>query len=190
MAGALRQVLRAGRVYLAGYVSFFPLVAFIAYASWNGPPSGERWVEAYKVASVLAAIQLLGSLLLPKPANRLLLGANLYLLIGGVLASKGEGEGLKLYGVLQESALMLCILAVGVLSTLATSAGFVGVVNPDRTAVRSASVLVLLIAAALTAFSFLLRGSRFLTAGVPILVLSLVQRQMARRLTTAPSRTL
>jgi hypothetical protein len=179
-------VLRAGCVYLAGYVLFFPLVAFIAYATWNGPPSGERWVEAYKIASVLAAIQFLVALLLPRPANRLLLGANLYLLIGGVLASRGAGEGLKLYGVLQESALMLCIVAVGLLSTVASAAGFVGVENPDRTAVRSASVFVLVVAAALTAFSYLLRGSRFLAAGLPILVLSLLQRRMARRLAPAP----
>lgn len=179
----LGDAVRAGRVYLTGYVLFFPLVFFIAYATWSGQPSGERWVSAYKLASVLAAIQFLVAVMLPRPANRLVLGANLYLLIGGALAWAGADRGLMFFGrVLQESAVMLCIVAVGLLATLSTASGFVGVIHRDRMAVRSASLLVLVLAVALTAFSFVFRGNRFLAAGLPILVLTLANRWFKRRL--------
>jgi hypothetical protein len=141
------------------FIQFLPLSLFASYAFWYGAPSNERWVEAFTIGALAAAIQLLIVLSRGRPANRLILGANLYLLVGGIAATARQWWLLGVYGRLTETGIFLSILTVGVLATLLTPAGFVGVRAANVQAVRWYSAAV-----------------------VPLIGLALLQRVFARRL--------
>jgi non-heme chloroperoxidase len=167
---------------VSGAVQFFPLSVFAAYAFRYGVPTNERWIVAFELAAVVAVIQL--AIVLPqrRPANRLILGANLYLLVGGAAAAGRQWWLLEAYGVLGESAIFLFMLAVGGVTTAATRAGFVAVDDASRDEVRRASLWLLgtTVAAVVAAVAF--RGHRTWAALVPMIVLALVQRWLRSRL--------
>jgi hypothetical protein len=84
--------------WLFALVQFFPLSLFAAYAFWHGQPTNERWVNAFTLGAVAAAVQLLIVARQPRPLNRLMLGANLYLLVGGAAAIARQWWLLNFYG--------------------------------------------------------------------------------------------
>ena len=165
-----------------GLSQFFPLSVFATYAFRYGAPTSERWIAAFELAAIVAAIQLV--ILLPRhqPANRLILGANLYLLVGGAAAVTHQWWVLEAYNVLRESAIFLFMLAVGGVTTWATPSGFVAVDGAPRDEVRRASLWMLgaTLAAVVTAVVF--RGHRTWAAVVPVLALALLHRWLRYRL--------
>jgi non-heme chloroperoxidase len=168
-------------------VQFFPLSVFATYAFWYGVPTSQRWVSAFQLAAVAAVIQLL--ILLPRrrPTNRLILGANLYLLVGGAAALAQQWWLLEAYGALKESGIFLFMLGVGVVTTFATSAGFVAVVGAAPERVRRSSLWLL--GATLIAFVIALafQGNRTWAAVVPVIALAVLQRALASRLRSQPT---
>lgn len=166
---------------MSALVQFFPLSLFATYAFWRGVPTNERWVVAFELAALAAVIQL--SILLPqrRPMNRLILGANVYLLIGGAAALAKQWWLLEAYGALKESGIFLSMLGVGVVTTFATSAGFVAVADAPREPIRRASLWLL--RATLLAFVMALafQGNRTLAAVVPVIALAVLQRALASR---------
>jgi hypothetical protein len=164
------------------FIQFLPLSLFASYAFWYGAPSNERWVEAFTIGALAAAIQLLIVLSRGRPANRLVLGANLYLLVGGIAATARQWWLLGVYGRLTETGIFLSILTVGVLATLLTPAGFVGVRGANVQAVRWYSAWLLMATLVATAASVAFRGNRTWSAVVPLIGLALLQRVFARRL--------
>lgn len=165
---------------VSGFVQFFPLSLFATYAFWRGAPTNQRWLIAFELAALAAVVQL--AILLPqrRPLNRLILGANLYLLIGGAAALGRQWWVLDAYGTLRESGIFVSMLVVGVVSTFATSAGFVAVPGAPRDAVRRASLWLLAatLGAAATAVAF--RGDRTWAAVVPVFALAVSQRVLSR----------
>lgn len=169
---------------LPALVQFLPLSVFASYAFWRGVPDAGRWVEAFQVGAFAAAVEL--AVLLPRarPTNRLILGANLYLLVGGVAAFAGQWWVLKAYDVLKESGIFVAMLAVGVVTTVATPAGFVALADADGHDVRRASLWLLAATALALAMSIAFRGDRFWAAAGPVTGLALLQRVLARRART------
>ena len=112
-------------------VQFFPLSLFATYAFWRGVPTNQRWLMAFELAALAAVIQLL--ILLPqgRPMNRLILGANVYLLIGGAAALARQWWVLDVYSVLRESAIFLGMLGVGC-RDLSTVGGLRAVADAPR----------------------------------------------------------
>jgi hypothetical protein len=165
-------------------IQFFPLSVFATYAFWAGVPTGARWVEAFQLAAVAAVVQL--AILLPRrrPTNRLILGANLYLLVGGAAALGRQWWLLEAYGVLQETGIFLSIAGVGVVTTFATPAGFVAVPGAPRADVRRASLWLLGATLGAVAVALLFRGHRGLAAVAPVIALAVLQRVLASRLRT------
>jgi hypothetical protein len=139
-------------------------------------------VEAFTIGAVAAAIQLLIVLPRGRPANRPILGANLYLLVGGLAATARQWWLLGVYARLSETGIFLSILTVGALATLLTPAGFVGVRGADVGAVRRYSAWLLSATLVAAAVSIAFRGSRTWSAVVPLIGLALLQRLLVRRL--------
>lgn len=165
----------------ANLVQFFPLSLFATYAFQRGAPTNERWVTAFELAALAAVIQLL--ILLPqrRPMNRLILGANVYLLIGGAAALTRQWWVLDVYGVLRESAIFLAMLGVGVVATFATPAGFVAVAGAPPEDVRRASLWLLGVTLAAFVAAVVFRGHRAWAAVVPVITLAVLQRVLASR---------
>jgi alpha-beta hydrolase superfamily lysophospholipase len=175
---------RARRVLdtVLGLIQFLPLSVFATYAFRYGAPTSARWIAAFEMAAVVAAIQLV--ILLPRhqPANRLILGANLYLLVGGAAAVTHQWWVLEAYDVLGESAIFLFMLTVGGVTTWATPSGFVAVDGAPRDEVRLVSLWMLGATLAAVVVAVVFRGDRTWAAVVPVLALALLQRWLRHRL--------
>lgn len=171
--------------WIFALVQFLPLSLFAGHAFRHGTPTDERWVEAFQLGAAAALLQLAVVLPQRRPANRLVLAANLYLLGGGLAAVTHQWWVLRLYGVLEEAGIFLCMLGVGAVATLASSAGFVAVVEAQPERVRRASLWLLLATLPALGASLLFRGNRVWAAVVPVVALGGLQRLLVHRLRSA-----
>ena len=162
--------------YLLGFIA---LAVFAAVAFSAGAPTDERMIFAFKVGAALAAVELAVLLYRNAPANRLIIGANIWLLAGGAAALTQQWWWLRGYQLLGESSLFLSILSVGIASTALAPAGFVGVIGPRRKVLLASGVLLLALLAALAA-SVQFRGNVKLAGILPVIALSWVNRLLAR----------
>lgn len=168
--------------WLRRVFQFFPLSLFATYAFWYGAPTDDRWVGAFKLGAVAALVQLLVVLAQRRPANRLILGANLYLLAAGAAAFTQQWWVLRYFGVLRESGIFLFMLGVGLVATFASPAGFVGVATAPAAEIRKASLLMLVATTGAVALAVTFRGDRTWAAAMPVLALAVLQRTLASRL--------
>lgn len=166
---------------IPGAVQFLPLMLFGTYAFWHGAPTDDRWVEAFKLGGLAALAHLLIVLPRARPADRLVLGANLYLLAGGLAAFTQQWWFLRYYGTLRESAIFLFMLGVGAVATFGTAAGFLAVPGAPAEKVRRHSLVMLAATTAALAVSFAFRGHTQVSTGLPVLALTLLQRALAER---------
>ncbi len=173
---------RAGRYFVMGTLAFLPAVVFLRFAQWSGPPDDERWMLAFKVATPFACVYLLAALWRHRPMNRLVTSTNLYLLVGGVMSFLHFWPGLVWYGQLRESALMLVVVLVGVFTTLATRAGFVGLSGAAPKRIRRDSLLLLSASLVALAVSWFCRGNPFWAVVLPMMVLSLLGHHLKKHL--------
>lgn len=167
---------RLAKRYLQSLITFLPLLVFITYALWDGPPPEERWLAAYKIASPLAIVQLVWAARSAAPINRLLLGANLYLLVGGLCAWSGYEPGLGLLRELKGAGVLLSILLVGATLTLASRDGFVGATRGEARRIRRNSVWLLVATVIAFAVAYEFNASPKYGTAIPLVALVLVNR--------------
>lgn len=163
-------------------IQFLPLSLFAAWAFRHGVPTDDGWIEAFQVGAVAALLQLVVVLRRSRPANRLVLGANLWLLTGGLAALAQQWWLMRLYGALAETGIFVFMLGAGVVTTLATPAGFVGTVGAPAAAIRRGSVYLLGATVLALAASVVFRGDRALAAALPVTALALFHRTLVTRL--------
>jgi len=172
----LRSVLVSIVEYLLG---FFALAAFAAHAYANGAPTDERFVDAFKLAACLAAVELFLLSRRAAPTNRLIVGANVWLLVGGIAAFAQQWWLLRGYQRMGEASLFLSFLAVGVVATVLTPEGFVAAHGPKRqVVVASVALLVAVLFALWAAIAF--RGDVKFAAVLPVIGLSWLNRGLQR----------
>ena len=112
-------------------------------------------------------------------ANRLVVGANIWLIAGGVAAFAQQWWLLRGYQHFGEASLFAVMLIVGIVSTLALPGGFVGAAGPkDRVLAGSAALLGAVAAALGIAVAF--RGDARLAAVLPVIGLSWLNRGLQR----------
>jgi nitrate reductase gamma subunit len=157
--------------YLLGFIA----LAVFAAIAFTGPSMDEKFILAFKAGAALAVIELAALFYRAKPANRLIVGANLWLLAGGVAALLEQWWLLKAYQRIGEASLFLSMLAVGVVTTAASKAGFVGTFG-DRKAVLVGSLALLVGVAAALAAAVYFRGDVKFAAAVPVIALSWFNR--------------
>jgi hypothetical protein len=164
--------------YLAGFIA---LVVFASLAFGRGSPTDESFVFAFKVSSVLAALELAFLLARRTPANRLILGANLWLIAGGAAAFLEQWWWLRIYQQFGEASLFSAMLLVGVISTLRSPSGFIANLGP-RGAVRRSSLMLLACVAAALFVAIHFRGDVKYAAVIPVIALSWLNRLLRHRL--------
>jgi hypothetical protein len=167
--------------WLFALVQFVPLSLFASYAFWNGAPDEQRWEAAFKLASLAALVQL--AIVLPqrRPANRLVLAANLYLLLGGLAFLSHQWWFLRLYESLQEAAIFILMLVVGAAATWLSPAGFIGAQGQPADRVRRASLWLLLATAVALLMAARFSGDLNWAAVYPIIGLAVLQRWLLYR---------
>ena len=177
--------MRAAALAIFNYLIGFIALAFFAYlALGRGPTTDESFVFAFRASSLLAVGELALLLARAAPANRLILGANLWLILGGVAAFAEQWWWLRVYEQFGEASLFLAMLLVGVVSTLFTPSGFVAKLGPKLSVQRSSLLLLIAVGCAL-AVAVYFRGNVKYAAVIPVIALSWLNRLLQHRL---PSR--
>ena len=141
------------------------------------PPS--NWLLVFTACGILAIFQLIYFAMEPKPLNRIIIGVDLYLIITGLAAITRWGDMLKILVGLREIGVVLCILLVGIYTTMLTPGGFIGTDNyerPEKTMLHS-SVLLFLVLIALAA-SFAFKGSYRFSIVIPVIILCIANRNL------------
>lgn len=161
--------------WIFALIQFLPLSTFASFAFWYGAPSNERWLESYQIGALLGLIQL--AILLPcnNPLNRLVLAGNIYLILGGLAAFFQQWWYLQLYALLRESAIILFMATIGLMTTLTSLSGFIAVKN----APRKFSIYLLLATVSMLPFAIYFEGDRTYAAILPIIFLAILQRYLA-----------
>lgn len=184
----LRAVVLAVAAYLAGFLA---LAVFAAVAYGAGAPSEARWLLAFKLGGALALAELVFLLGVRRaPANRLILGANLWLVAGGLAAVTGQWWWLRGYERLGEAGLFLAMAVVGLLSLWRSPAGFVAVAGDARRVAQASWLLLGGVGLALGAAVWF-RGQVQWAAVVPVIALSWLARALrlwVGRVPAAPGR--
>lgn len=125
--------------YLLGYLA---LVVFAMIAFGSGVPDAAIWQRAFLIGGGVAVVELFVLWAMPKPANRLVVAANLYLAVGGLAFASKQWWLLERYEKFGLSGILLVMLGVGLVTTFASKPGFVGMVAPPAL-IRRASCLLL-----------------------------------------------
>jgi len=163
-------------------IQFLPLSLFSTYGFWQNQATNERWIEAFQLTALLGLLQLVIMLFQQKPVNRLILAVNLYLIFGGIAAFFHQWWYLEIYQSLQESAIFVFMLIVGLITTLVTPSGYIAANHLRQIDHRWASWLLFIasIFALFNAHTF--QGQIIYSAVIPIILLSLLQRFLRFRL--------
>ncbi len=149
-------------------VEALPLAVFLIYMAVMDPRAQLEWRAPYYAATSLAiaATVLLwrnGAVL-----NRIYLGIALYF-VSGTIALITRWPWLnEEYGRLEGSAMLFWVLGVGIVATLFSRRGYLGIDAPPAT-VRRKSWLLLAITVAATAVSLAFVGRRVLSSFVPFI---------------------
>lgn len=166
-------------------LQFFPLTVFLKVAFLNGKPQAADWLNAFIWGGSAAILQLALSIFFSRghTLNRIILGVNWYLIIGGFAVIANQLAFLEVLNNLKESGIFLCLLMVGIYITFASKAGFVGAVEISmQRNIRNYSIWLIILTCAAVAASFWFRGQMIISAAVPLIVLSVATRLFKRRL--------
>jgi hypothetical protein len=109
----MRTMKRLALALLEYLLGFLALAVFAAVAFSVGAPTDERLIGAFKLGAVLAAVELAVLWARTAPANRLIVGANAWLLAGGLAAFTEQWWWLKGYQHLGETSLFLSMVGGG-----------------------------------------------------------------------------
>ncbi len=165
--------------YLLGFVAL-ALFAFLAFG--RGPATDEGFIHAFKVSGQVATVELAALLLRAKPANRLILGANIWLIAGCLAAYLEFWWWLRVYQQFGEASLFVSMLIVGLASTWLSRSGFVAKLGP-AIEVRRASLLLLASVLAALVVAVYFRGDVKFAAVLPVIALSWFNRLLLLRVT-------
>jgi hypothetical protein len=160
-------------------LGFLALAVFAALAFGGGKATDEQMIYAFKVGAVIAAFELAVLFWRREPANRLIIGANLWLLVGGVAAILEQWWLLKGYQKIGEAGLFVAMLAVGLLTTAISPSGFIAATGQRSRVLWSSAALVAAVLLALVA-ALHFRGDVRLAAVLPVIALSWLNRLLRR----------
>jgi len=172
---------------IAPLFQFLPLSIFSTIGFWQQQTSNQGWLMAFQVAALMGIIQLVLIVKQKVVLSRLILSANLYLILGGLAAFFQQWWYLELYNSLQESAIFIMMLLVGIITMLTTNHGFVGI---DKARIKNAAELYsinkksayLFVGVFVSlAISSVFKGNITLSVVVPIILLAIFQRYLVHR---------
>jgi len=172
----MRSAVLAVLEYLFGFLAL-ALFAFLAFG--GGPATDDRLLFAFEAAAPVAVFELAVLCWRRAPANRLIIGANLWLATGGLAAFLQQWWWLKGYQQLGEASLFISIGIVGLATTAFSPTGFVAAAGPRRSVVLASLALLAGVLLALVA-AVHFRGNGKFAAVIPVIALSWLNRLLRR----------
>ncbi len=158
--------------YLLGFMA---LTVFSVLAFRSVTPTDATWRTAFIVGGALAAVELAVLLFRSRPANRLILGANAWLMGGAVAFVTKQWWILQVYDRWQAAGLVGCMLGAGLIATVVSRAGFVAV-EGERWKVLAASLLLIAATGGLLWYVLVATGPIYAVLVAPLTALALLAR--------------
>lgn len=166
--------------FFISLLSFVPILVFVIYARVKEllGSCNVGWQEPFYIGALLAIVlttlQYMSGLIL----DRLMMGANLFLVASASFFLFQINPCLSFLGGYKGPSFILAVLLVGIYSTFFTHHGFVGCTG-DHHKIRHASLLLLIatLAALAWAFVFNLQGL-LLSAVVPFITLRILSEYL------------
>lgn len=113
--------------------------------------------------------------------NPILVGTNLWLCVGAVAFNLRLAALSSWLTAVQGAGLFVMVLAVGAVTTLGSTYGFIGCAHPDAAWIRRASWVLLTLTAAAAIGAYVMRHNVRLGGGVPFILLNVIRRVMVVR---------
>lgn len=158
--------------YLLGFLA---LSVFATLAFRSGVPSDATWRTAFTIGGAVAAVELAILLLRSKPASRLILGANVWLMGGAVAFVTKQWWILQVYDRWKGAGLVACMLGAGLVATMVSRAGFVAV-EGERRKVLASSLLLIAVTSGLLWYVLVATGPVAAVLVAPLTALALLAR--------------
>jgi hypothetical protein len=169
---------------LSALLQFLPLSLFSMIGFWQAQTSNESWLLAFQVAALVGICQLVLISKLKIMMSRLILSANIYLILGGLAAFFQQWWYLAFYSMLQESAIFIVMIVVGITTMLFSNNGFVGInktrikETKHRININKKSAYLFIAVLISLVVSWVFKGDIALSVVAPIVVLALFQRYL------------
>jgi hypothetical protein len=165
-------------------LQFFPLAGFLYYARIHGYSEG-AWENAFIIGGALAVLETAVLALKRIHLNRLILGANLFLILGGLGFLLELQPILNLYGKYTQAVLFFSMLLVGLATTLFTPSGYIGTTKCSKAWIRKNSLYLLAATLLATLISLYFRGSVLKAGLAPFLIIYFTRHYLIRKQTKA-----
>jgi hypothetical protein len=163
--------------FLDRFIESIALILFLVYIHSIEMHRAEDWLIPYLIGSVCSLIASIYSYLNNQIANRIFVGIGCYFYSGFIGVMMDWDWLNQLYGQLKASALLLWILAVGVITTIASPHGFLG----KKTALQFrlnhnfmvdlGSIQLLIVCLIATLLSFVFHSNRLFGEWIPFILL-------------------
>ena len=171
------------------FLEFVPLIIYFTFArAGNADGAGRQWEIAFVFSGILSVATL--AVLMRHKAyilNRVMLGTNLFLISGAVAVLTRFSLMLDFYRRTNPAPLFAWIIAVGVVASLISPYGFVGIPDPDVKRKFLHSTLLLAAAGAALGISILFHGQIVYADILPFIGLFIVNDRLQSRIPKAPA---
>ncbi len=164
------------------YLKWLPVSSFMICARAYGM-TDEAWHNAFILAGFFTVFILIVLLRHSIVLDRLMLGVNLFFLVGAYGFVSGNDAILEWYSASKGGPFFGWIVVVGLLATLFTQYGFVGVRHKNKQAVQYTSFLLL--AAAVVALIWSVRIDEqglLISVVIPFILLGVIRDQLVRQM--------
>jgi hypothetical protein len=164
------------------YLRWLPVSAFMIGARAYGM-TNEAWQNAFILAGFFTIFILLVLLRHHVVLDRLMLGVNVFFLLGAYGFISGNDAILDWYAASKGGPFFGCIVLVGLLATLFTKHGFIGEIHKNKQEVHYASFLLL--AAAVVALIWSVRTDErglVFSVVIPFILLRVIRDQLVRQM--------
>jgi hypothetical protein len=159
------------------FIQFFPIAVFLFVSRQKG------WEQGFQMGGLAAVLEFLVIFSLRTPISRILGGANLFLIFGGLSFYLKLEPCMRILGTMRESAIFISIGIVVTLATVLSKTGAFENAGPNSSAIRRSSMLLILFICGCTAWSYYFRGNSALAGTVPFVSLIFVKYLLQKKLT-------
>jgi hypothetical protein len=169
---------------IAPLFQFLPLSIFSTIGFWQPQTSNETWLLAFQVAALVGICQFLLITKLKIVMSRLILSANIYLILGGLASFFQQWWYLEFYNSLQESAIFIVMIFVGITTMLFSNNGFVGINKTlikeakNRININKKSAYLFIAVLIALVVSVMFKGEIAISVVTPIVALAIFQRYL------------
>jgi len=162
------------------FLEFVPLILYYTFArAASSDSAGQQWEIAFVFSGLFSVVTL--SVLMHHKTyilNRVMLGANLFLISGAVAVLLRLSPLKDFYWQMDPAPLFAWVLAVGIAASLFSPHGFVGSPNSDVKRKHLHSALLLAAAVVALVISVLLRGQMFYADILPFIGLFIINDRL------------